>query len=63
MLGCAQGIRTQLLERGLDVPVIDPLVAAIQMAEAMVSSALSHSRHAYQTPPAKDIVGYSFPAK
>jgi len=63
MLGCAQGIRTQLLERGLDVPVIDPLVAAIQMAEAMVSSELSHSRHAYQTPPAKDIIGYSFPTK
>ncbi|NKB39337.1 MAG: hydrogenase expression protein HupH [Gammaproteobacteria bacterium] len=61
MLGCAQGIRTQLLDRGLDVPVIDPLVAAIQMAEAMVSSDLSHSHHAYQTPPEKDIVGYSFP--
>lgn len=61
MLGCARGIRTQLLKRGFDVPVIDPLVAAIQMAEAMVSSDLSHSRHAYQSPPPKNIVGYSFP--
>ena len=63
MLGCAQGIRGQLLKRGFDVPVIDPLVAAIQMAEAIVSSDLSHSRHAYQTPPAKDLIGYSFPNK
>lgn len=61
MLGCAQGIREQLLKNNLDVPVIDPLVAAIQMAEAMISSDLSHSRHAYQTPPVKDIVGYAFP--
>ncbi|NKB35982.1 MAG: hydrogenase expression protein HupH [Gammaproteobacteria bacterium] len=63
MLGCAQGIRQRLLAEGLDVPVIDPLVAAIQMAEAMINSDLSHSRHAYQTPPPKDIVGYSFPPK
>ena len=60
MLGCAQGMREQLLKRDIDVPVIDPLVAAIHMAAAMINSGLSQSRHAYQTPPAKDIVGYSF---
>lgn len=62
MLGCARGIQNNLLSRGLNVPVIDPLVAAIHVAEAMISSELSHSRRAYQTPPVKDIVGYDFPA-
>ena len=60
MLGCAEGIRDQLLNRNINVPVIDPLVTAIHMAETMVKSGLSQSRHAYKTPPAKDIVGYSF---
>ena len=41
----------------------DPLVAAIQAARAMIDSGVSHSRRAYQVPPAKDIVGYEFPIR
>jgi allantoin racemase len=63
MLGCAKGMREQLLSQNIDVPVIDPLIAAIQMADTLISSDLSQSRNAYQTPPTKEIVGYTFKNK
>lgn len=60
MLGCARGIRANLLERGIDVPVVDPLLAAISTAVAVLDSGLAHSRRAYQTPPAKEIQGFDW---
>jgi allantoin racemase len=58
MLGCAEAVRAGLLSRGLDVPVIDPVPAAVRFAVALIHSGLSQSKRTYRTPPAKPIVGY-----
>jgi allantoin racemase len=58
MLGCAEAVRAGLLERGLDVPVIDPVPAAVRFAVALIDTGLSQSKRTYRTPPAKPIVGY-----
>jgi allantoin racemase len=59
MLGCAEAVREGLLADGLDVPVIDPVPTTVNLAAALVRSGLSHSKHAYQQPPTKAVVGYS----
>ncbi|MCJ9430613.1 aspartate/glutamate racemase family protein [Kordiimonas marina] len=59
-LGCASAISTTLKSKGLDVPVIDPIPAAVCMAEAFVRAGLSHSKHSYATPNIKPIAGYPF---
>ena len=51
MLGCAEAVRDGLLKDGLDVPVIDPVPTAVNVATALVGSHLSHSKRAYQPPP------------
>jgi allantoin racemase len=58
MLGCADAVREGLMKDGLDVPVIDPVPAAINVAAALVRSGLSHSKRAYRPPPRKNVVGY-----
>ncbi len=59
MLGAADQVQLGLAARGHeDVPVIDPMVAAIGLAEALVGMRLSHSKRTYPLPPAKRIVGY-----
>jgi allantoin racemase len=58
MLGCADAVREGLLSDGLDVPVIDPVPTAINVAAAVVRSRLSHSKRAYRPPPRKSVVGY-----
>jgi allantoin racemase len=58
MLGCADAVHAGLREAGLDVPVIDPVPTAINVAAALVRSRLTHSKHAYQPPPRKNVVGY-----
>jgi allantoin racemase len=59
MLGCAEAVRDGLLKDGLDVPVIDPVPTAVNVATALVGSHLSHSKRAYQPPPRKKVVGYA----
>ena len=59
MLGCADAVREGLLKEGLDVPVIDPVPTAINIAAALARSGLAHSKRAYQPPPRKKIVGYA----
>lgn len=59
MLGCADAVREGLLNEGLDVPVIDPVPTAINVAAALARSGLAHSKRAYQPPPEKKIVGYA----
>ena len=59
MLGCADAVHEGLLKDGLNVPVIDPVPTAVNMAAAIVRSRLSHSKQAYQQPPNKSVVGYS----
>jgi allantoin racemase len=59
MLGCADAVREGLLKEGLDVPVIDPLPTAVNVAVALARSGLAHSKQAYQPPPRKKVVGYA----
>jgi allantoin racemase len=58
MLGCAEAVRTGLSARGYDVPVIDPVPAAVVVAAALVEAGLSHSKLTYPAPPPKRVVGY-----
>jgi len=41
-----------------DVPVLDPAVLGLKVAEALAEMGLSHSRRTYPVPPEKEIVGY-----
>ena len=59
MLGCAEAVHEGLLQDGLDVPVIDPVPTAVNLAAAVVRSKLSHSKQAYPPPPSKPMVGYA----
>lgn len=59
MLGCADAVRDGLLAAGLDVPVIDPVPATVNVAAALVRSRLTHSKRAYPAPPQKSVVGYA----
>jgi allantoin racemase len=59
MLGCADAVHEGLLKDGLNVPVIDPVPTAVNVAAALVRSRLAHSKQAYRQPPRKAVVGYS----
>ncbi len=59
MLGCAGEVRAALGGLGHGgVPVIDPIPAAVRVAEALVDLGLSHSKRTYPPPPSKPIAGY-----
>ena len=60
MFGAAGQVRTQLLEDGHDVPVIDPVPAAVHIAAGMVAAGLSHSKTAYPPPQKKPLPGYEW---
>ena len=62
MLGCADAVREGLLAQGIDVPVIDPVPATIQVAAAIARAGLTQSKRTYPQPPEKAIVGYDLPA-
>lgn len=59
VLGCtgmaetAVSLQDRIRAAGFDVPVVDPLRAAVQLAETMVKLKLRHSRLAYPKPPVK----------
>ena len=59
MVGLAGDVKKGLEDQGiLDVPVIDPAILAVKIAEALVDTGLSHSKRTYPHPPEKEIVGY-----
>lgn len=59
MLGYADQVRQGLERLGLgSVPVIDPIPAAVRLAEALVDLRLSHSKRTYPPPPRKRIAGF-----
>lgn len=59
MRGCADGLRASLADAGYPgIPVIDPVIAAFKIAEAMVDLGLTPSQRTYPPPRAKAIVGY-----
>jgi allantoin racemase len=59
MLGCADAVRDGLFRDGLDVPVIDPVPTAVNVAAAVARSRLAHSKRAFPQPPKKNVVGYA----
>jgi len=58
MRGLAQQAEQALAERGYTVPVIDPSMAALKLAEGLVDMSLSHSKRTYPPPPPKEVIGY-----
>jgi allantoin racemase len=58
LMGCAAGLRDGLLEKGIDVPVIDPIPTAVSMAAGLVRAGLTQSRTTYPAPPQKELLGY-----
>ncbi|WP_019119700.1 aspartate/glutamate racemase family protein [Brevibacillus massiliensis] len=53
MMGVAADIQKSLAAKGYDVPVIDPIFAAIKMLESIVHMGIRHSKLTYMTPPPK----------
>jgi allantoin racemase len=52
ILGCGTlSFRSTELQRVIGVPVVNPLQAALRMAELLVGSGLSHSKRSYPVPP------------
>lgn len=61
MIGAAQAVEAELAARGYpDVPVIDSMVWAVKMAEAMAGMGLRHSKLSWPYPPQKRIDGFEF---
>jgi allantoin racemase len=61
-LGLAEEVEKQLQERGLRVPVINPVPTAVVLAGAMVQGGLRHSSRAYPSPNSKkEIRGFEMP--
>lgn len=58
LMGCAAAVREGLLDRGVDVPVVDPIPTAVNIAAALVRSKLSHSALTFPLPPVKAMPGY-----
>ncbi len=61
MIGAAQAVEDELAARGYpDVPVIDSMVWAVKMAEAIAGMGLKHSKMSWPYPPQKRIDGFEF---
>jgi allantoin racemase len=59
MAGMAKGVEDGLRKQGItDVPVVDPPIIALKIAEALADVRLSHSKRTYPVPPEKEIIGY-----
>lgn len=58
VLGCtglSDAAEEYKLQERVGIPVVDPLLAALKIAESLVSLNLSHSKSAYPQPPKKPI--------
>ncbi|NPA90951.1 MAG: hydrogenase expression protein HupH [Chloroflexi bacterium] len=53
--GLAARIQAALRDRGLDVPVLDPPLVAMKLAESLVTLGYAHSKVSYPAPPDKEI--------
>ena len=61
LFGCADALKSKLMEKGYDVPVIDPIPLAVQTAYTCAKLKLSQSKHSYPMPPQKEMVGFGEP--
>ena len=54
ILGCTGMIgMAKALQETLGIPVIDPAIASLKIAESLVDMKISHSKRVYPTPPEK----------
>ena len=61
MIGAAQAVEEELARRGYpDVPVLDSMVWAVKLAEAIADMGVVHSKLSWPFPPEKPIRGYEF---
>ncbi|MCA9876456.1 MAG: hypothetical protein KC442_01695 [Thermomicrobiales bacterium] len=61
MIGAAQAVEEELARRGYpDVPVLDSMVWAVKLAEAVTDMGVVHSKLSWPFPPEKRIMGYEF---
>lgn len=60
LMGCAASVRNGLLDHGIDIPVVDPIPTAVNIAAALVRSGLSQSELTFPLPPVKPMPGYDF---
>ncbi|MDH4208245.1 MAG: aspartate/glutamate racemase family protein, partial [Anaerolineae bacterium] len=59
MIGLDENVKEGLAKQGIsDVPVIDPGILNLKMAEALADIGLTHSKRTYPVPPEKEILGY-----
>jgi len=58
MKGLARRVQEGLAQRGCEVPVIDPSLAALKWAEGLIDTGLAQSKRTYPHPPEKEISGY-----
>ena len=61
MLGCADAVRAELLAKGYDIPVIDPVPLAVRIAATLIERGVSHSKITYEKPPIKPVTGHEMP--
>jgi allantoin racemase len=61
MIGTAEAVEAELARRGYpDVPVLDSMVVAVKLAEAIADLGLRHSKLSWPAPPEKRVDGYEF---
>jgi len=57
MAGLADQLKHELAKQGYNIPVVDPLIVALKLAESLVDMKTSHSRLTYPPPPEKERTG------
>jgi allantoin racemase len=61
MAGSGGPVRSGILDAKIDVPVIDPIPAAIHVAAMMLGLGISHSKFGYPGPEEITFIGHDFP--
>ena len=57
MAGLADQLKHELADQGYNIPVVDPLIVALKLAESLVDMKTSQSRLTYPPPPEKERTG------
>ena len=57
MAGLAEQLKHELADQGYNIPVVDPLIVALKLAEILVDMKTSQSRLTYPPPPEKERTG------
>jgi len=57
MAGLADQLKHELAKQGYNIPVVDPLIVALKLAEILVDMKTSQSRLTYPPPPEKERTG------